>query len=86
MIRLSKHDLYLQVYATRGSHSAFLIPAAPTLLRHIHIPSELFQKIARAYFAAHPEDNDICLVTDVYVTPKVAFDYRQNSTQTNYNI
>ena len=72
----------LEVYETDKSYPALLIPAAPIIRRHIDVPSGLFQKIANAYFAAVPEDNDICLVTEVYVTPKVALDYRQNSSAT----
>jgi len=86
--RLSKHDKYLHVYETDESHPALLIPAAPILRRHLNIKYELFQAIAREYFAGNLDATDICLVTDVYVTPQLALDYRQNSSpqQTNYYV
>lgn len=76
--------MYLVRYATFGLESAILIPGAPSIRLHIDIGHQAWQTIANSHFAAHPEDNEICLVTDVYVTNKVAIDHTSSPEQMNY--
>jgi len=74
----------LNVYATQGTPSALLIPGSPSTHRRLRNGAEKFRKIAHGYFAAHPQDSVICLVTDTYVTRKLAIDYQQYSLDCHY--
>lgn len=83
-ISVDELDVALSIYSTQGTPSALLIPGSPVTHRCLQNGADKFPKISRGYFAAHPQDSIICLVTDTYVTRKVAFDYRQHSLDCHY--
>lgn len=77
--------MYLVCYtATAGMESAILIPGSPTTRHHINVNLQIWDAIANEHFAAQPQDNELCLVTDVYVTRKLAFDFTNSPELTHY--
>jgi len=77
IVSVSQNDTTLRVYETHGTPSALLIPGLPVVKRSIINADQIFPKIAAAHWLAS-QDREICLVTDVYVSRKVAVDHRQN--------
>jgi hypothetical protein len=76
--------MYLARYTTGSVETAILIPGSPCNRLHINVDHQTWDAIASAHFAVNPDDTEICLVTDIYVTSKVAFDYKNSTEEIHY--